>query len=156
MFAHQEMRGATACFSAAGLAEGTSAATLKIAAPNGAGIDYAIDGIAYHKADTDNIAMTSHPTQAVLTRCLYLVQIDAAGTVSTKKGEEVLAADLVAGRTVLQWPRPDPGKCPVGGLKVALASSATFTAGVTDFSASNVTVTAYDFAAGMPSAPLAA
>lgn len=154
MQAHEEHHGATMCFSKAGLDEGTNAGTFKTAAPNGAGIDYAIAGLAYHKADGDNIAMTAHAAQAALTKCLYLVQINAAGTFSTKKGVEELTADLTAGKRVLHWPQPDSGNCPVGGFKVALANAATFTAGTTDFSATDVTVTDYDFAGGMPNAPL--
>ena len=80
------MAGQTACFAKAGLDEGTNSATIKILAPNGAGIDFAIDGIGYHKADTDNIAITAHAEQAAASKCLYLVQIDSDGLVSTKKG----------------------------------------------------------------------
>lgn len=144
--------GVTGCFAKAGLAEGTNANTIKINAPNGAGIDFAIDGVAYHKADTDNIAVTAHAQQAALTKCLYLVQIDSAGTVSTKKGNEELAADLGVNKS-LQWPTPDADKCPIGGYKVALANAATYTNGSTDHSASDVTVTYYDFIGGMPNAP---
>lgn len=147
-------RGVTACFERAGLAEGTNAATIKINAPNGAGIDFAIGGIGYHKADTDNISVTAHAAQAVLTKCLYLVQIDTDGTVSTKKGDEELTADMTAGKRVLHWPEPDAGKCPIGGYKVALANAATFTNGTTDHSASDVTVTYYNFLGGMPTAPI--
>lgn len=143
-------RGATECFSKAGLAEGTNSATIKTAAPNGAGTDYSINAYAYHKADTDNIAVTAHAVQAVLTKCLYLVQIDLDGTVSTKKGNEELATDLTAGSKALHWPEPDAARCAIGGYKVALASSATFTNGTTDHSAANVTVTYYDFAGGLP------
>lgn len=146
--------GDTGCYAKAGLAEGTNSGTFKINAPNGAGIDYSIAGLGYHKADTDNLAMTAHTQQAVLTKCLYLVQIDSSGTLSTKKGDEILTATLTAGNAALQWPRPDSGKCPIGGFKVAVANAATFTAGTTDFSASDVTVTAYDFVGGMPSAAL--
>lgn len=144
--------GQTGCFAKAGLAEGTNAATIKTAAPNGAGIDYAIDGIAYHKADTDNIAVTAHAQQAVSTSCLYLVQIDSAGTISTKKGNEELTADLGINKS-LQWPFPDDGKCPIGGYKVALDASTTFTNGTTDLGAAGVTDTYYDFIGGMPLAP---
>lgn len=148
------MAGQTACFSRAGLAEGTNAATIQIAAPNGAGIDYAIDGIAYHKADTDNIAVTAHAVQAVSTKCLYLVQINAAGTVSTKKGTEVLTADLTAGVAVLQWPELDDDNCAIGGYKVETNGSTTFTNGTTDLGAAGITDVYYNFAGGLPLGPL--
>lgn len=149
-----EQRGATECFSRAGLAEGTGAATIQILAPNGAGIDYAIDGLCYHKADTDNIALTAAAQQAVSTKCLYLVQIDSAGTVSSKKGTEVPTADLTAGKAVLHWPEPDANKCPIGAIKVETDGSTTFTAGTTDLGAAGITDTYYNFAGGMPHAPL--
>lgn len=154
MQAHIENRGATACFSSAGLAEGTNANTIKINAANGAGIDFAIHGICYHKADTDNISVTAHSAQAALTKCLYLVQIDSAGTVSTKKGTEELTADMTAGKRVLHWPTPDANKCPIGGYKVVLANAATYTNGSTDHSATDVTVSYYNFAGGMPHQPI--
>lgn len=150
---HEIPRGVTACFSRAGLAEGTNANTIQIAAPNGAGIDYAIKGIGYHKADTDNIAMTALAVQADLTTCLYLVQINAAGTVSMKKGNEELTADLTAGKRVVHWPEPDADNCPIGGIKIVL-SGGTFTSGTTDLSGTGVTDTHYNFAGGMPAAPL--
>lgn len=156
MFPHIDSHGGTGCYASAGLAEGTNANTFKIAAPNGAGIDYSINGLGYHKADTDNIAMTTHSQQAALTKCLYLVQIDSSGTLSTVKGDEVLTADLTAGTKVLHWPTPSANKCPIGAFKVALANAATFTAGSTDFSATDVTVTAYNFVGSMPTAPLTA
>lgn len=146
------LSGSTACLSKAGLAEGTNSATIKILAPNGAGVDFTIHGVCYHKADTDNIAVTAHASQADLTTCLYLVQLDSAGTLSTKKGKEVLTASL-AHLDSLQWPLPDTDKCPIGGYKVKNASGAVFTNGTTDFSASNVTVNYKDFALGMPDAP---
>lgn len=147
-------RGATECYSKAGLAEGTNANTIKTNAPNGAGTDYAINGFAYHKADTDNIAVTAHAQQAALTKCIYLVQINSAGTVSTKKGTEELTADLTAGKRVLHWPEPDADCCAIGAYKVALANAATYTNGSTDHSATDVTVTYYDFAGGLPVEPL--
>lgn len=150
----QADRGRTACFSRAGLGEGTNAATIVIAAPNGAGVDYAIDGLAYHKADVDNIAVTAHAVQAVSTSCLYLVQIDSAGTISTKKGEEVLTADLTAGKTALHWPTPDDARCPIGGYRVDTNGSTTFTNGTTDLGAAGITDTYFNFAGGMPSAPI--
>jgi hypothetical protein len=148
-------RGATECFAKAGLAEGTNANTIKINAPNGAGIDFSINGVAYHKADTDNIAITAAAVQADLTKCLYLVQIDSDGTVSTVKGTEELTADLVSGKRVLHWPEPAANKCPIGAVKVENIAG-TFTAGSTDLGAGTVTDTYYDFAGGMPVAPLTA
>jgi aminoglycoside phosphotransferase len=149
-----EPAGFTACFSRAGLGEGTNAGTIVIAAPNGAGIDFAIHGIAYHKADTDNISVTAHSAQAVSTKCLYLVQINSAGTVSTKKGDEVATTDLTAGIKALQWPKPDADCCPIGGYKVETDASTTFTNGTTDLGAAGITDTYYNFAGGMPSKPL--
>lgn len=138
-----ETAGLTGALSKAGLAEGTNNATIKIAAPNGAGVDFAIDGIAYHKADTDNIAMTALDAQAAYTTCLYLVQITSGGTVSIKKGTEV--QNVVAGEALV-WPQPDDAKCPLGGFKVVNAGS-TFTSGTTDL---GTLETWYDFALGGP------
>jgi hypothetical protein len=146
-------RGVTAAFAKAGLAEGTNAATIKIEAPNGAGVDFAIDGVGYHKADTDNVALTAAAAQADLTTCLYLIQIDSAGTVSSKKGVEELNADLDSGKRVLHWPEPDDDQCPLGAVKVKLTGT-TFTAGTTDLGAANVEDTYYDFVGGAPQAPL--
>ena len=142
--------GQTACFAKAGLDEGTNSATIKILAPNGAGIDFAIDGIGYHKADTDNIAITAHGVQAAATKCLYLVQIDSDGAVSTKKGTEVLTTALTGGTDVLHWPDPDDDNCPIGGYKITNVGS-TYTNGTTDMGSLD---TFYDFIGGMPLGPL--
>lgn len=149
------LSGQTACFSSAGLTVGGTGATIKIAAPNGAGIDYAIDGLAYHKADTDNIDVTAHAVQAALTSCLYLVQITSGGTVSTKKGNEELTADLGVTAS-LQWPYPDDDNCPIGGYKIEVATGYTYTNGTTENDATGITDTYYNFAGGMPLAPITA
>lgn len=135
--------GLTGVLSKPGLAEGTNSATIKTAAPNGAGTDYAINGIAYHKADGDNIAMTACDVQAAYTTCLYLVQINASGTISIKKGEEV---QNVCPGDALVWPLPDADNCALGGFKVVNAGS-TFTCGTTDLGSLE---TWYDFALGGP------
>lgn len=145
------LSGFIGCLSKAGLKEGSSSATIQIAAPNGAGIDYAINGKAYHKADTDNISVTAHTQQADDTTCLYLVEIDSDGTVSTQKGKEVTTTDLAQSDS-LQWPTPDDDKCPIGGYKVTCDGSA-FTNGTTDHSAANITVNYIDFAVGIPGRP---
>lgn len=144
-------RGGNFCVAKATLAEGTNANTIKVT--NSAGIDFAIDGVMYSKATTDNIAMDALAIQAVSTTCLYLVMINAAGTVSMKKGTEVATADLAAGSKVLQWPACDALKAPIGAIKIVTNSSATFTNGSTDLSASGITATFYDLLT-VPSKPL--
>lgn len=136
--------GGTMCLSKAGLTEGTNSATLEIAAPNGAGVDYAIDGILYHKADADNIAMTALDQQADDTTCLYLVALNSSGTLSIVKGTEALTEDIANGDANVEWPRPASGTCPIGGFKIVLDGT-TFTSGTTDLGAANVTDTFYDF-----------
>jgi len=146
------LSGATGALSKAGLAEGTNTATIKTNAPNGAGTDYVIKGIAYHKADTDNIAMTALAVQADLTTCAYLVQIDSSGTVSMKKGTEVTSTTLGV-TNVVQVPAPDDANCPLGHIKVVL-SGGTFTCGTTDLSATGVTATYVDYGLGVPDRPV--
>lgn len=149
-------KGGSFCLSKAGLAigDGAKTGTNSFAAPNGAGIDFCIDGIMYHKADAATVApFTAAAQQAVLTKCLYLVCIDSAGAITTVKGDEVLTADLVAGTKVLRWPALPANKAPVGAVKITLASTATFTAGTTALDATNVTATYYDLFA-VPTASL--
>ena len=149
--------GFTGCLSKAGLGIAGTADRMKITAPNGAGIDYAIDGICYHKADGDNLD-TGVPVntdisavQVADSYCLYLAQLDLDGTLSVVKGRDVLTADVNLGQAV-QWPLPTADRCPIGGVKVVTVA-VTFTLGTTDFSAAGVTETWYDMAMGMPSAP---
>lgn len=142
-------RGGTLCLAKAGLAIGdTDAATLAIAAPNGAGVDFAINGVLYHKADAaDALALTAATTQAVLTKCIYLICLNSSGTLSSVKGTEQLITDLTAGTAVLQFPDPVADTCPIGYITVSLASTATFTAGTTDLDATNVTDAYFDLMA---------
>lgn len=137
------LSGLTAALSKAGLVEGTNAACIRINAPNGAGVDYAIAGICYHKADTDNIAMDALATQAADTTCLYGIYINAAGTVSMVKGTEVSSARLATGELVLQPPAPQAGKALLGLMNIATVA-VTFTSGTTDLSAAGITDTFYD------------
>jgi len=146
------VRGGTFCLSKAGMAEGTNDSTVKIVAPNGAGVDFCIDGILYHKADTDNIAPTSCAIQALGTSCLYIFTLTTGGVLDTIKGVEVLAADLAAGK-VLHWPEPAVDTCVIGGMKIATGATA-FQVGVDDLTddIGTGTVTYYDFFA-VPDAP---
>ena len=133
---------------------GSTASQLKIAAPNGAGVDYAINGIAYHKADAATVAVTAADVQAVSTTCLYLVCLNATGTLSTIKGDEVANADVTAGSATIKWPVATSGLCPIGAFKITTDADTTFTAGTTNFSASGITDTYYDLLS-VPTAPLA-
>lgn len=137
-------RGGTFCLSKAGLAIGSTATGIAIAAPNGAGVDYSIESVAYHKADVATAAITAAEEQAVATTCLYLVCLDSSGTVSTVKGVETLTADLTNGVGVLTWPVPLSGTCPIGATHVVTDATHTFTAGTTAHNATGVTTTYID------------
>ena len=148
------VRGGTFCLSKAGLKIGNGdAKDVDIAAPNGAGVDFCINGVLYHLADGQDKPLTVHATQAALTTCIYLVCLDSAGTLSSVKGEEVLTADLTAGTKVLQFPTPVADTCPIGYVKVATAAATTFTTGTTELSAAGITDTYVDLFA-IPAAPL--
>lgn len=142
----------TGCLSKAGLGIAGTADRVKITAPNGAGVDYAINGIAYHAADADNVDTGAAAVQAADTTCLYLIQLDSAGALSVNKGNEVLTADLGTSGGNCQWPLPDANNCPIGGVKVVTVA-VTFTLGTTNFDAAGVTETWYDFALGLPPTP---
>jgi len=141
------VRGGTMCLSKAGLAQSSSGdATYKTAAPNGAGIDFAIEGILYHLTDASctAVAMTAASAQAAQTTCLYLITVNASNTLATVKGTAVANASLTNGTNVLRWPQPASGYCPIGAVKVVTASVATFTAATTSLNATDVTSTFYD------------
>lgn len=146
----EQVKGGTFCLSKAGLAEGTNANTIKTAAPNGAGTDFAIKGVLYHKADTDNIAMTALAIQPALYTCLYLVQIDADGTVSMVKGTQILTANV--GLVPLEYPILTANCCPIGIIRIATATGYTFTSGTDDLSATGITET-YEDVFAVPDAP---
>lgn len=151
---NEQNRGGTQCFSKAGLAIGGTTSLAKIAAPNGAGVDYAINGLFYHKADGDDCIAFTDLDQADLTTCLYLVCLDSSGTVSVVQGTAVLTASLTAGTAVLRWPTPTANTCPIGAIKIATNGGA-FDGGTTLLGAATITDTYYDFTL-VPSAPLTA
>lgn len=126
----QQMR--TRAYTTGVWAEGTNSGTIKTTAT----LAYSINGLMYTKAATDNIAMTAAAQQAVLTDCAYLIEIDSSGTVATVKGTAV-----ANGGTIVVPPPSAATKCPVGYFVVSLANAATFTAGTTDLSATDVTAT---------------
>lgn len=122
-------------FGNAVLAEGTNATTIKTTAA----VDYMINGLMYSKAATDNIAFTATASQADLTTCLYLVTINAAGTVTVTKGEEVTTATA----QFVPWPTVPSDSAVLGAIKVA-TSGAVFVGGTTDLGAGTVTDTYYN------------
>jgi len=144
------VRGGTVCLSKTGLAVGSNTAKMKILAPNGAGVDFAIKGVFYHIADTDDICIFTAATQAALTTCLYLVTINSANTILITKGTEVVTADLTAGKVALTWPTPTAAYCPIGAVKVVATS--VFTAGTTALGTGNA-ATYYDLLA-VPDTPI--
>ena len=151
----QNLRGGSGAQNNAGLGIGSTPAELSIAAPNGAGVDYMIDGYSYHLADDATVAMTAMDAQAVSTSCLYLVMLDSSGTLSTVKGTERLTADITSGKYKLEFPQVDATtKCAIGGFRVDLNSSTTFTGATTDLDAAGVTDTYYNFGFGIPDKPI--
>lgn len=119
----------TRCNGAAGVAEGTNAGTIKTTNA----VTFSIDGKAYSKAATDNIAWgTGHAVQAASTTRFYAICISAAGTVSSVQGD--------AGGVL---PDKAANTCLLGFVKVVTGASA-FTPGTTDLSAANITGTYLD------------
>lgn len=145
------------CLSKAGLKIGDSAATgFGTAAPNGAGVDYAIEGILYHYADSaTNVPFDAYDAQGLLTSCLYLICLDSGGNALTVMGTPVLSADLAAGIAVLEWPVTPEGYCAIGAIRIDTTTSYNFTPGTTALSATGVTDTYFDLYA-VPVTPLTA
>jgi len=149
--------GQTACYSVAGLVVGGTSTKIQIAATNGAGVDFCIDGIAYHKTDADDITMTALANQAASTSCLYMVTLTSDGTLAVSKGNEITTTDIGVVGGTLQWPVIPDDVCPIGGFKMSIDSTASgWTCGTTALDAANVVgsdATYYDFLGGIPLAP---
>lgn len=139
------MRGCTRCNSCAGVAIGSTATKVKFAASNGAGIEYAIDGLAYYKADTDDCWTLSGDVVAAGKMCIFLLQLNASGTMSIVQGTAVSTSDVDAGNKVVPWPTPTEGTCPIGAVLVETATGYTFTPGTTNLSATGITDTYFNF-----------
>ena len=147
---NDDPKGGIFCLSKAGLAIGSGdVKDLDIAAPNGAGVDFVIDGKLYHKADAADIAVVVTDedgsvvsTQAADTTCLYLVQLDVSGNLTTIKGEEVDTDELTAGSATLKYPVQTEDTCPIGAVKI-VTDGVTFLCGTDNFSKSDVADTYY-------------
>lgn len=132
--------GANMGLNSGAIVEGTNAATIEVAA----NILYMVDGQHYTLTAADNIAMTACDTQAAETTCIYLMTVDAAGTVTTTKGREVLSADLAKGADSLQFPTPPADEAVIGFFTIVTAAGYTFTCGTTDLGATGITDTFYN------------
>ncbi|MCK4789178.1 MAG: hypothetical protein KAV87_35880 [Desulfobacteraceae bacterium] len=146
------VRGGTICLSQSAVAMDTDENDILMAAPNGAGTDFAINGILYHKADGTGIEVSA-AIQAALTSCLYLFCLSTAGAVTVVKGTEVTTADITSGKSVLTWPVPTADTCCFGAVRIDTAAAVTFTMGTDDFSKASVTDTFYSLMA-VPDTPL--
>lgn len=132
---------------AAGLAEGTNANTFKTSNI----LHYAINGRAYVKAATDNIAFAAHSSSALAAlaakkTAVFFFFINAAGTITVVQGTTYAATteqDYVS--RAIDWPSLADNAC-IGAMKIQTNNAATFTAGSTDLGATDVVDTFYDVA----------
>jgi hypothetical protein len=147
-------RGATMALTKAGLAIGDGAKTgPAIVSPVGAGLDFVINGIAYHKVDAATVLpLSATGVQAADTTCMYLMCVNSSLAVTSVAGTAVSSAALAAGTATLDLPEPTAGTCPFGAVKIA-TTAVTFTPGTTALDASGIVETYYDFAGGLPSRP---
>jgi len=144
------VRGGTFCLAKAGLEIGGTTSQVAIDAPNSVGIDFAIKGVLYNKAEADDVFTLSGDIQTALYSCLYLLSLDKDGTAHCTQGKEVLTAAI--GGTPLEWPVADADCCAIGAIRVDAGASA-FTPGTTALTGGTVVVTYYDFFA-VPDAPI--
>ena len=146
----------TGSFTKAGLGIGSTPAQVSTAAPDGTGINFAIDGLAYYKVDDATATITAATAQAADTTCAYLIQLDSSGTVSSVKGDEVantlVGTATASGQAAVQIPYPAKDRCPIGAI-IVTTTAVTFTAATTDLDASGVETDYLDFLGGMPSSP---
>lgn len=145
------VRGGTFCLSKAGLAIGSNTAKVKLNAPNGAGVDFAIGGKLYHKADTDDCWTLSGTDITALYSCIFVLGFDKDGTMHIAQGSQVLTASVTAG-SQLVYPESDSDVCPVGYIRIDAGASA-FDPGTTALTGGTVTVTYVDCFA-IPDAPI--
>lgn len=140
-----DLAGKTLCLSSAGLAIGGTASKVKLAAPNGAGTDFAINGLLYHKADADDVFTLSGTALAASEACVFLMCLNSSGTASIVQGEIVDTQDVENGVAVVSFPAVPADKCAVGAVLVETSSTGAFTPGTTELSAAGVTDTYLNF-----------
>lgn len=155
-------RGGTFTLNGAGISDADSdGKDVDLTAIDGTGyLNYVINGYHYTLADANDNALNAENAdgstiseQAARTACIYLLQLDSSGSLTTLKGTEVPVddSDNIKEGYALHIPQPSEDKCPIGYIKVITAGdSTTFTAGTTDLDASNVTATYTDLFALPP------
>ena len=125
-------------FTSGGVAITTNKAKFKTASA----VNYTIGGLMYTKSATDNLVFSSgHTALGAGQACLFGLQLDASGNVTTVQGPIVTAGD----------PCPVPtagGNVAVFGL-IKVSTTTAFTPNTTEFDASGVTTTFYN-ASAMP------
>lgn len=120
---------------AGGLAEGTTAATIKTANT----VTYLSDGVFKSKGATDNIAIPAGTTLADGEFCKFLVTLQADGTPVVTQGTPAASAALAL------LPAVPAGETPIGYFQIQTVG-ATYVPGTTDNGAGTVTDTYVDLA----------
>lgn len=143
-------RGGTACLGCAGL--GVDADVTEDAETL-ADFPFAINGLSYICTSADGDVKLDGETVEDGYTALFLVCINAAGTITVVKGDEVANADLTAGVAVVHWPTPTADTCPIGAIKIKNATGSQFVGGTTGLDTANITDTFYNFFC-VPEAPL--
>ena len=109
-------------------------------------INYTIGGLMYTKAAADNLVFsTGHTALGANQACLFGLQLDASGNVTTVQGPVVAAGDPCP------VPSPANNRAVFGLIKVVTTSA--FTPNTTEFDASGVTTTFYN-ASAMPASAI--
>lgn len=134
------------CYGKAGLAIDATPADVETTSA----VDYSIDGVMYTLAITAAIDIsaaavideaggtTTMTAQATATDRIYLLVVNAAGTIKVVQGT------AVATGATCPCPGVPSGYCAFGAVKVANASGSDFTFGTTSLATANVTDTYYD------------
>jgi len=142
------------CLSKAGLKIGNSdTKDVDIAAPNGAGVDFCINGVLYHKADAADIALTAGHTIEDDEYAIILVLLDADGDLTSVMGDTASLAGVTAGPEQIHFPTPTADTCPIGYIKVLNETGSDFVSGTTALDTSGITDTYVDLFS-VPVSPL--
>jgi hypothetical protein len=143
-------RGGTICLGCAGLGIDASA---KADAETLADFPYAINGLTYTLTSGDGDVKLDDNTVAAGYTALFLVLVNASGTITVVKSDEVDNDELTAGSAVIHWPEPTVNTCPIGAIKIKNASASVFTGGTTLLDAASITTTFYNLFS-VPTNPL--